>query len=48
MTTDQVMPGDDPAGALACRPGCLRAGRSAATGGRRRRAAFPPGRVRER
>ena len=48
MTTDQVLPGEGPAGASQCQPGCLRAGRSAATGGRRRRAAFPPGRVRAR
>ena len=48
MTTDQVLPGEDPVDASKSRPGCPRAGRSAATGRGRRRAAFPPGRVRER
>ena len=48
MTTNQVLPGADPVDGSECRPGCPRAGRSAATGGRRRLAALPPGRVQER
>ena len=48
MTTDQVRPGADPADASESRRRCPRAGRYAVTSGRRRRAAAPPGRVRER
>ena len=48
MATDQVLLGAAPAGAPEYQPRCPRAARSTATGGRHRRAAFRPGRVRER
>ena len=48
MATDQVLPGADSADASESQPRSPRAGRYAATNGRRRQAAVPPGRFRER
>ena len=48
MTTDQVLPGQTPQTHRTSRRRCPRAGRYAVTSGRRRQAAAPPGRVRER